>query len=273
MSGARMQQLPTISVITPSLNHAVYLERTIRSVLGQEYPHLDYIVIDGGSTDGTLDILRQYEDRLRWVSGPDSGQSDAINKGLRMANGEILAYLNSDDTYADNALMTVGRRFAAEPTALWITGRCRIIDEHDREIRGPITMYKNWLLDHYSYRKLLITNFISQPATFLRKKLVDELGFFDCNESLVMDYEYWLRVARHDPPVILHEHLANFRIHAASKTTGERGRTIRDELRVGRMYSRSPLLNMVHYLHAGIMRFTYAFIDLFPHDRGRNNGE
>jgi len=242
-----------ISIITPSFNQVRFIERTIESVLSQGYPNLEYIVVDGGSTDGTLDILKSYEDRLTWISEPDKGQSDAINKGIRMSTGAIVAYLNSDDVYEPGALARVAAFFESNPAVMWLTGRCRIIDERDIEKRGAITAYKNFFLSRYSYRALLVLNFISQPATFIRRRVIDEVGYFDVTHHRVMDYEYWLRIgARYDPGV-LDECLAAFRVYGESKTSSSFNKTFAEELEVGRKYSRSAALNMLHYLScAGI---------------------
>lgn len=241
-----MKQLPSITVITPSFNQAHFIERTIRSVLDQGYPQLQYVVMDGGSTDGTIEILKRYGDRLSWVSERDAGQADAINKGIGRATGEIIAYLNSDDVYEAGALWRVAEGFAARTGAQWLTGRCRIIDEHDREVRRPITAYKNLLLDHYSYSLLLVTNPVSQPATFWRRSVVEEFGPFDKNEHLVMDYEYWLRIGRKYRPVVLKEYLAGFRVYATSKTSSSFLTTFRREMIIARRYSSSRLLNGLH---------------------------
>src|SRR5574337_877614 len=214
-----MLKLPKISVITPTLNQARFIERTICSVLDQDSPCLEYIVLDGGSVDGTLDILQKYEKYLKWISRKDEGQADAINKGIAMAGGEIIAYLNSDDVYQRGALRTVGNYFSARPDVMWVAGKCRIIDERDREIRKPVTAYKNFLLRHYSYSLLLVTNPISQPAAFWRRAVVDEFGLFDKTEHLVMDYDYWLRVGRKYSPAVLDEYLASFRVYSTSKTS------------------------------------------------------
>lgn len=258
-----MQTFPKISVITPSLNQARYIEKTICSVLDQHYPDLEYIVVDGGSTDGTVEILKKYEGRLAWTSEKDSGQSEGINKGMRMATGDIIAFLNSDDIYEPGTLTAVAARFMADSSTMWLTGRCRIIDEEDREIRSIITVYKNLLLAHYRYQLLLIANPISQPATFWKKEVVDEIGLFDPAESLVMDYDYWLRIGQRYRPAIVDKDLAAFRIHPQSKTSRGRFMMILRECAVSRKYSRSTLFNVLHYLHACGMGVIYLIVDVF----------
>ncbi len=261
-----MRNSPRITIITPSFNQGTFIERTIKSVLSQGYPDLEYIVVDGGSTDDTLDILRKYEKELRWVSEPDSGQSDAINKGIRMSvgtsPGDIVAYLNSDDTYEPGALNKVAEYFQENPACMWLAGRCRIIDEHDNEFRGFISRYKNFLLARYSYNILLVTNFICQPSTFLKRGLFDEIGLFDVNEHLVMDYEFWLRAGHSMPgghsvsgraghrPGIINSNLACFRVYLESKTSSSFKETFSRELAVSKRYTRSRLLIALHYLNS-----------------------
>ena len=242
-----------LSIITPSYNQGLFIERTIRSILDQGYPNLEYIVVDGGSTDNTLDILKRYEGRLSWISEKDNGQADAINKGIRMATGDIIAYLNSDDVYEPGALLRVAGYFSTHSDAMWLTGKCRIIDEHDREMRGLVTAYKNFLLRHYSYELLLVTNPISQPATFWRRSVVDKFGLFDDTEHLVMDYSYWLKVGRGNLLALLDEYLAAFRVYATSKTSSSFLTTFSRELDLAKTYSSSTALNVLHCLsYAGI---------------------
>ena len=243
-----MSKLPKISVITPSFNQGNFIERTILSVIGQDYPNLEYIVVDGGSTDSTLEVLRKYEARLRWISEKDKGQSDAINKGIRMASGDIIAYLNSDDVYEKGALKKAAGFFAANPSAMWVCGRCRIIDVFDKEARAAITRYKNFLLKRYDYNILLITNFISQPATFLRMEAVREFGPFDVTLHRVMDYAYWVKVGGKYRPGIIDDYLAGFRVHGASKTSKEFWRSFREEYEVAKKHSPSRLINALHYM-------------------------
>jgi glycosyltransferase involved in cell wall biosynthesis len=243
-----MQQLPRISIITPSYNQGPFIERTIRSVLDQDYPDLEYFVVDGGSSDSTVDILKRYETRLSWVSEKDRGQTDAINKGIRKATGDVIAYLNSDDVYAPGALLRIGEFFRDHPDAMWATGRCRIIDEQDQEVRGAITAYKNFLLRHFRYSVLLVTNPVSQPATFWRRRLMDDVGLFNENEHLVMDYDYWLRIGRKYPLAVIEEYLAGFRVYPTSKTSSSFLTTFRQEHELAKQYSSSIVLRVLHYL-------------------------
>jgi glycosyltransferase involved in cell wall biosynthesis len=240
--------LPKISIVTPSLNQANYIETTIQSVLNQGYPSLEYIIVDGGSTDGTLEILKKYEKHLTWSSQKDQGQSDAINKGFRKASGDILAFINSDDCYEPGALHKVGDFFARHPKAHWVTGKCRIINEQGHEQRRLITQYKNLWLSLKSYKVLLVLDYISQPATFWRRTLIEKIGYFDENEHLSMDYDFSLRIGQQFPLHVIHSYLAAFRIHRSSKS-----RLIREhfnsDLAIARNYTNSRPLQRLHQLH------------------------
>jgi glycosyltransferase involved in cell wall biosynthesis len=250
-----------LTIVTPSYNQASFIERTIASILDQGYPDLEYIVMDGGSTDGTVEILERYGDRLTWVSEPDNGQSDAINKGLRKATGDVVAFLNSDDTYAPGALTKVARYFEANPEMQWVYGKCRIIDEHDREIRRPITLYKNLLLRSYSYRKLLAENFISQPATFWRRGLHEEVGYLNEDEHYVMDYEFWLRLGGRHPAGVIPDYLANFRMYDASKSGSLSNPQFQDELRVAKAFSQGDRLAILaHEFNCRKIVWTYRLM-------------
>jgi glycosyltransferase involved in cell wall biosynthesis len=239
---------PKISVITPSYNQASFIERTIQSVLDQDYPNLEYLVIDGGSTDGTVEILRKYDKHLHWLSEKDSGQSDAINKGFRNASGEILAFLNSDDCYELGALRRVGEYFATHPDAHWVTGKCRIINNQGRETRKLITFYKNLWLRAKSFKVLLVLDYVSQPATFWRRTVIEKIGLFDENEHFSMDYDYSLRVGQHFSLQVLDTYLAAFRVHPASKS-----RLVREhfdtDFAIAKRYTRSRILRGLHWLH------------------------
>lgn len=233
----------------------------------QDYPNLEYIVVDGGSTDETIDILKKYDGQLRWISERDEGQSDAINKGIKMSTGDIIAYLNSDDIYENGTLRKVVEFFLNNPSTMWLSGRCRIIDENDIEVRKAIVLYKNLWLDHYSYTTLLITDFISQPATFLRRELFEEFGAFSVTHHRVMDYDYWLRIGRKYSPGITSEYLARFRVHSESKTSSSFWKTFREELDVSREYSNSRIIDLLHYLNYVSICMVYSALALISRIR------
>lgn len=256
-----------ISIVTPSYNQAQFIERTIMSVLSQNHPDLEYIVIDGGSTDGTVEILKKYSDKIIWKSEKDNGQSDAINKGLKIATGDIVAYLNSDDTYEPGALKKIAEFFqnppAGEPDKKWVYGKCKIIDENDKEIRKPITAYKNLLLKNYNYSKLLSENFISQPATFWKRELLNKIGYFNEAEHFCMDYEYWLRIGKKYPAGVINEYLANFRYHTTSKSGSVNKKQFRDELRLAEKFGKEyPLSILLHKFNYFKIVFIYNFLNL-----------
>jgi glycosyltransferase involved in cell wall biosynthesis len=207
----------TISVVTPSYNQGRFIERTIRSVLEQQYPALEYWVFDGGSTDETLAVLRRYHDQLRWTSEKDAGQADAVNKGIRASSGEIIGWLNSDDIYYPGALTAVAARFQAEPATDLIYGAANHIDADDRVINRYPT--EPWNLDRF-YE----TCFLCQPAVFFRRSVVNRWGDLDDTLQYSMDYEYWLRLALAGARFSFYDNkiLAGSRLHSDTKTLGER---------------------------------------------------
>jgi glycosyltransferase involved in cell wall biosynthesis len=255
-----MKSLPLITVITPSLNQGSFIEATIQSVLGQGYPNLEYIIVDGGSTDSTLDVLNRYSDRIRWISEKDTGQSDAINKALLMASGDVIAYLNSDDIYTPGTLLSIGKFFISHPEASWVTGQCRIINEHGIESRRLISLYKNFWLFFHSYTALLVIDYISQPATFWHRRVFETVGVFDETEQYAFDYDFSLRVGQHFKLFRLNRCLALFRIHPASK--GSTAATIQfaSDLAKAKRYTRSSLLITLHKWHNALILAVYQFI-------------
>ena len=208
------KNMPLVSVVTPSFNQAGFIEETIRSVLSQDYPNIEYIIIDGGSTDGTLDILRRYDDQLTWFSEPDEGQSDALNKGFRLAQGTILGWLNSDDTYTPGAVRAAVDFLASHPQVGMVYGACNIINEHS-EIVGHVPS------EPFEYERELLGNYIPQPATFIRKHVMRDVGYLDVKVQYAMDYDLWLRIGLSHQIANLPKTLANFRLHSASKTMAE----------------------------------------------------
>ena len=249
---------PRISVITPSFNQGQFIEATIQSVLSQEYADLEYLVVDGGSTDGTLDILRKYSGKLRWISEPDHGQVEAINKGLRLASGEILTYLNSDDLYLPGALKRVGAFFGEAPQAAWVSGRCITVDADLNETRRLITGYKNFWLRTHSYRALLVLNYISQMATFWRRSVYEALGPLDEKLHYTMDYEYWLRIGKNYRLHTLPQTLAAFRLHANSKSGTTARKQFLEQYQVATRHNPPKAMLALHRLHNWLSIGVYA---------------
>jgi glycosyltransferase involved in cell wall biosynthesis len=211
-----------LSVITPSYNQGQFIERTLCSVLDQSVEDLEYWVIDGGSTDETLAVLQKYEGRLQWVSEPDNGQTDALNKGLGRTSGEIIGWLNSDDIYYPGVLQQVLRFFADHPEVKILYGRGNHIDTED----GVIEPYPT---REWDYQALLDDCFICQPAVFFRREIFEQYGLFNESLNFCMDYEYWLRVGRQEPIYYYPELLAGSRLYDENKTLGCR-RQVREEI-------------------------------------------
>jgi len=255
-----METLPKITVITPSFNQGDYIEQTINSVLSQNYPDLEYIVMDGGSTDKTPEILKKYDGRLLRISEKDRGQSHALNKGLRLATGDIIAFLNSDDLYEPGSLLKVGKFFTTYPDANWLTGKCRTIDLRGNEIRKAITLYKNAWLRLRSYGVLSVLNYISQPATFWSRRVTKRIGGFDESLRYAMDYDYWLRVGGRFKLWVLNDYLACFRVHPGSKAGSSAHAQFDAEFQIAKRYITSPILVGLHTAHIALTVRIYRML-------------
>lgn len=204
---------PLVSIVTVVYNGKDFLEQAILSVLGQTYDNVEYIIVDGGSTDGTLDIIRKYEDRIdSWVSEPDRGISDAMNKGIRLATGELIAHLHADDYYSDpSVLSSVCSAYLRHPDALWLTGGIEIVDGNRNNLQ-EIPVRK------YSYRKLIRGNYILHPATFVTRRAFEKAGYFNEEYRYAMDYDLWIRIGGIADPVTLDLQVACFRAHPESRS-------------------------------------------------------
>ncbi len=209
-----------VSVVTPTLNQAQYLEATLRSVRRQSHPEIEHIVIDGGSTDGTLELLRQSPEAgpMRWVSGPDEGMYDAINKGLALAQGDVLAYLNSDDAYFPWAVETAMRVFDRRPEVEVVFGDGMKVDE-------PSGVQRLRLFPPFDAISLANYESIMQPAVFWRRSLFERIGGFDSTLRFVADLDYWLRAAAAGARIEhVNEVIAIERIHEARLSSAQKDR-------------------------------------------------
>ncbi len=259
--------LPSISAVLPTYNQAGYIRQALDSVLMQNYPNLEIIVVDGLSTDGTVDILKSYGDKIRWISEKDKNQTDALNKGFRMATGEIIAWLNTDDLYDEGALLTAGRYFADHPKCMWVYGRCTIIDHTGKEIRKWVTAYKNIFCRRYSYNSLLAQNFISQMGVFFRRKVLQETGELDVSLRNGMDYDFWLRLGKLYRPAFIDQNFGKFRLHLDSKTLKDSKNLFDNDYACAKKYAAGkPFIIFLHKLfhifiltHYGILRMIAAW--------------
>lgn len=218
-------RMPSLAVVTPSLNQGRFLERTLRSVLDQAYASLEYVVCDGESTDETPRVLAAYADRVRVVRERDTGQASAVNKGIRLTHGEIIGWLNSDDVYRPGALRTVAEFFAGHPDVDVVYGEADYVDASDRVVGRYYT-------EAWDARRLVRRPFICQPAAFFRRRVVDRFGLLDERLHYTLDYEYWLRLAVGGAVfAYLPATLAAARLHADTKTAS-RQLELHDELNV-----------------------------------------
>jgi glycosyltransferase involved in cell wall biosynthesis len=205
--------LPLVSIITPSFNQVRYLETTIQSVYSQDYPHIEYMIVDGGSEDGSVDVIKKYESKLAWwVSEKDKGQTDAINKGFARARGEILAWLNSDDTYQPGAAASAVRYLQEHPQVGMVYGDCNFINEAGHVIGkfGSAQTSYRLLRQGYSH--------IPQQTMFFRADLWKQVGPLDPSFYFAMDYDLWTRIAARSEIKYVPQTWANFRLHTSGKT-------------------------------------------------------
>jgi glycosyltransferase involved in cell wall biosynthesis len=225
---------PLISIITPSYNQAAFIEQTVRSVLLQDYARLEYIVMDGGSTDGTLEVLRRYAPWLQWTSAPDGGQADAINQGLRRATGQVVAYLNSDDLYWPGALSRVAQFLAERPEVGVVYGDCLVIDAEGRPL--------GHLPRHTFDRQRMIERgeFIPQPAAFWRRAVSEQVGAFDPTLHLALDHDFFIRASGAFTVAYRPQTLAAFRLHGGSKTVAREEQHWRESLAVSERHGLRP---------------------------------
>jgi glycosyltransferase involved in cell wall biosynthesis len=210
--GRAVPGIPLVSVVTPSYNQAAYLEETIRSVLDQDYPAIEYIVIDGGSTDGSVDTIRRYADRIAyWVSEPDKGQADAINKGWSRCSGEIVAFLNSDDYYLPGAVSRIIETFSANPDIGVAYGQAQWVSEGG----DPVQVSRVYVDGQEMLNRL---PGLPQPATFVRRQVLETVGLLDATFHFALDGEFFVRALGNFQAMPIPEVLACMRLHSAAKS-------------------------------------------------------
>jgi len=246
------KESPLISIVMPTRNHARFIRDSIDSVLGQAYPNVELIVMDGASTDETVEILTSYGDRIRWHSAADEGQSDAINKGMADAKGEIRGYLNSDDILLPGALQKVALHFDRHVECDMVYGSADYIDVRG-EVIGP------YPVADFSFGRLMHDCCVCQPAAFWRRRIAERVGPFNGDLQTAMDYEYWLRIAS-SGGIIQHtpEKLAQSRLHENAKTLSMRGKIYEEVFRICKEHGGYVSLNYYYGLWNYRMFETWA---------------
>jgi glycosyltransferase involved in cell wall biosynthesis len=226
-----LQPRHTISVITPSYEQGAFIEQNIRSVMEQNIPGLEHIIIDGGSKDGTVSILKKYHGSVIWISEKDTGQTNAINKGLRLATGDIITFLNSDDYYLPNALAPVLRTFA-DSSIDWVSGDYVIVNEKDEQIQKFIIWFKRAMRRLNNAHLPYIFNYFIQPSTFWRRSLFLKAGYFNETYNFAFDYDYWIRLGNYARPFFIDGKISAFKIHPQSKGSKSFIRQFDEEIEV-----------------------------------------
>ena len=234
------------SIVTICLNAERYLAEAMHSVVSQDWADLEYILVDGGSTDRTEEIIHsvaERDQRVRHVVEPEPGIALAMNRGLRLAQGEIIAFLHADDRYAGTSILSqVAEAFRQRPGGAWVTGGVKEIDAHGEVLRTlPVR--------RFSLSRLLRNNIIYHPATFVQRSVMVEIGGFDESLRFAMDYDLWLRLAALSQPLACQACLADFRVHAGSLSSVERAKTLEEEYLVRQRYIKHGAARWMHALY------------------------
>ncbi len=256
---SKQTDTPLVSIITPSFNQAVYLEETLRSVLEQDYPNVEYIVVDADSTDGSLEIIQRYEKEITWwASEPDQGQADAINKGLARAKGEFVAWLNSDDVYRPGAISAAVAALQKNPDAGFVYGKLESIDQNGDHF-NTIAYQQYDLADLVSFR------IIGQPSVFMRRSVLQKAGQLDLSYHYLLDHHLWLRLAQAAGFIYVPEVWAAARHHSAAKNVAQASGFGDEALRILNWAKAQPELFAVieknqHMVQAGVQRLVARYL-------------
>lgn len=245
--------LPKISIVIPSFNKGRFIGQTLDSIAIQKYPNLEVIIQDGGSTDGTISIIKEFAQKypkvIRFESKKDKGQLDAINKGIGKATGEILTYINADDVYESGAFDSVAKAYCERPNSLWFVGRGKVIDSNGREIAKAVTWYKSLCLLLNFHFLLLIFNFIMQPSVFLTRSAWEKFGPFTGTPNFVMEYDLWLKLGAVFMPTVIDNNLSCFRLSDDNISSTSFKNTLEEDFRIVKKHTRNPIILFMHKLN------------------------
>lgn len=248
-----------VSIITPLYNQAEFIERTIKSVIQQDV-NVEHIVINDGSTDNADSVVKKYENQIIYIKQKNRGQTPTMNRGLKMATGDIICCLNADDILLPGALKYVIGLFKKKKEIRWLTGDYIIIDKDDHQIEQFATSYKK-ILRHFPYEWMLsYGNFLAQCGTFWRKDIMTDIGLLDESRFFTMDYDYWFRIIKIYPLYAVHKKLSAFRVHPRSIGGSRYKDQFAEDLSVAKKHINSPFLLSIHRLHLAVITYFYGLM-------------
>lgn len=248
-----------ISIIIPSYNMGKFIRRTLDSILCQDFHDYEVIVVDGYSTDNTSSILDSYGKKIRKILLKPTGQVNAINVGMSLAKGDILAYLNADDIYEPGCLMAVNKAFQGR--AKWVYGKGRIINSNDQYTRGMVTKFKEIWQPMNNYRVLTWFDYISQPTVFWRKEMLREIGYFNNKYKYAFDYDYWLRMGKLHKPLFIDGYLACWRFHPQALSVREYKEEMQQAYSISELYDGKLIDSFIRKLVCAGVIFTYSILN------------
>jgi glycosyltransferase involved in cell wall biosynthesis len=244
---------PKITIVTPCYNKAEYLEQTILSVVGQNYPNLEYLIYDAKSTDKSLKIIKKYTklypNIVGYVSKKDRGQWDAVNNGFTKAKGDILGFLNADDLLQEGALLKLAETVKSNPNSYWFAGKSVVINSKSEQILNLIMVYKNMLLTFNIKMLLIVVNYLMQPSVFITKKAFTKFGLFTGEGKYIMEYDYWLRLAQLAMPVVIPAVLSKFRMATGMASMSYADTLLASDEKIVKKYTSNRLLLSMHRFH------------------------
>lgn len=259
-------RLPLISVVIPSFNKVGYIADTLDSILNQKYPNLELIIQDGGSDDGTVEIIKKYAKKyaqiITWESQKDNGQVDAINKGLKKSKGKIVTFINADDIYVKGSLVKVGKFFLKNPETLWLVGRGKVINDKGKEVYTTVTRYKNSLLKANKYWLLQTLNYFIQPSVFLSREAYKKYGPFKGTSKFVMEYDLWLKIGKIKMPEVLLVTLSCFRLSQEGLSLNISKEILRNDFEITQKHVDNKIILVLHKLH-NLGRIGTAYLNKF----------
>lgn len=241
---------PKFSIVIPSYNKARYISKTLASIFRQNYENLEVVIQDGGSTDATVNIIKEFANKypniIKWESKVDKGQLEAVNKGLSKSTGEILTFINADDCYEDNVLNLVSNKALDNPNALWFAGQGVVVNEKNQQIAVLSTWYKNLLLNLNSNFLLLTVNYLMQPSVFFTRSAYNKYGPFTGTNDFIMEYDFWLKIAKHQMPTIIPTVLTRFFMGTGTKTKEMFTDILEEDRKIALAHTKNPVTILLH---------------------------